>query len=128
MRKALFLLILFLLPLGWGLLGDPEIIRFLLWFYAPIGIVFSIFVWSRPFREMMFYVTLTPLIMLLVIWAIVLLNRLFDSAWFATNAVGVVWGMFASTICGVLGMFHVLLSYGIYYQFRESGWFEDHKS
>ena len=128
MRKALFLLLLFLLPLGWCLFGDSEIIRFLLWVYAPIGAVLSFYIWARPLEEMMFYVTITPFILLVTIWGIVIFSILFERPWFANSTIGAVWGMFASVICLGLGFFHVLLSYGIFHQFRAAGWFEEQQS
>jgi len=73
---------------------------------------------------MMFYVTITPLLLLLTIWCFVFLDILIESTLFSNTTVGLVWGMFASVICLAFGLFHVLLSYAIYYQFRESGWFE----
>lgn len=100
--------------------------QFLLGVYAPIGAAYSIYIWTRPLEQMMVYVALTPLLLLLAIWAIVVIGSIFTNTGFAfaTISIAVIWGVFASIFCVAIGFVHVLISHGIYTEFRDSGWFE----
>lgn len=124
MKKALFLLLLYLLPFVLIVFGDRIIAGFLTKVYGPIGALYAIFIWIRPLQEMMVYVSLTPLLLVLTIWAIVSISYIFGGVWFASTSLGLAFGVIASYLTLAIGFIHVLISYGIYILFRDENWFE----
>ena len=124
MKKALFLLLLYLLPFVLIVFGDPLIAGFLIRLYAPIGALYAIFIWIRPLQEMMVYVAFTPLLLVLTIWAMVIVSYFFEGIWFASTGLGLAFGVSASIFTVAIGFIHVLICHGIYILFRDEGWFE----
>lgn len=125
MKKAVFLFVLFVLPLLWLVTGDRLIKDFVTWVYLPVGSVYSIYIWRRPYKEMMFYVTFAPLVLFISSFLIVNVNCLLSegtckfsfSDLFGQIFIGGVFFLF-------LGFFHVLLCFGVFQMFKYLEWFD----
>ena len=118
-KKAIFLIVLFFVPLILYTSGDPLILRFFNYIYLPVGTIYTIFIWLRPKQEMMFYVTLAPILFLVSAWVVSFGNALLSNGIASFSFSSVVVPLLASIIYLFLSFFYVLLSYGIYHLFRE---------
>jgi len=97
---------------------------FLIWIYAPLGIIWSLYIWSRPVKDIMIGVSIFPLILLFGTWFILAIDYLFSLGLFSSTSLSIAFLIASSVFIFILGCVHVILAQLIYYFFREFDWVE----
>ncbi|NUZ12198.1 hypothetical protein HUZ36_15540 [Pseudoalteromonas sp. McH1-7] len=68
MNKALYLSIVFLLPIIFYPIGLSHFQDIWIWYYVPFGAVYATYIWFKPTGNITNYIVATPLVFLLVLF------------------------------------------------------------
>ena len=121
MNKALYLAIVFLLPIISVLVPLEHFQAIWVWIYIPLGLAYATYIWFQPNEHMMKFITLTPLFFLIAVLVIFPVWVAIDSGLYAgVQFLGVV-AIIAIPSSVIVGATYVLLAYGIYIVFKKYG-------
>lgn len=121
MNKAVYITLVFLLPIISAVIPVDHFQDIWIWAYVPFGAAYAIYVWFQPDQHMMKLITLTPVFF-------VLLALIIFPSWVAVESgpraglefLGVV-AVIAIPSSVLVGVGYVLLAYGLYAVFRKYG-------
>ncbi len=121
MNKALFLAIVFLLPVISVLVPMDHFQDIWVWLYAPLGLAYATYIWFQPNEHMMKFITIAPLLFLTAVLVIFPAWVAIESGFYAgLQFLGVV-AIIAIPSSIIVGATYVLLAYGIYVVFKKYG-------
>lgn len=110
MNKALYLSIVFLLPIIFYPLGLNYLQDIWIWYYVPFGAVYAIYVWIKPTENITKYIVATPLVFLLVLFPGILVPYGFNSGVGAAFEFLPVMLIVAIPIGFITGLLYVVLA------------------
>ncbi len=119
MKKALYLVIVFLMPVISALIAIDHFQDIWIWLYLPFGLVYSIFIWKKPNDSMMVWVTLTPIFFLMLVLIVIPVWVGFESGAIHALQFFLIVGIVAIPATLVSGSIYVLMAYAIYALFRK---------
>ncbi|MCX2802001.1 hypothetical protein OQJ68_09400 [Microbulbifer thermotolerans] len=121
MNKALYLAIVFLLPVVSVLIPMEHFQDIWVWIYVPLGLAYATYIWFQPNEHMMKFIMLAPLFFLIAVLVIFPAWAAIDSGLYAgLQFLGVV-AIIAIQSSIIVGVTYVLLAYGIYVVFKKYG-------
>lgn len=121
MNKALYLAIVFLLPVISALMPMDHFQDIWIWVYVPLGLAYATYIWLQPNEHLMKLITLTPLFFLIAVLVIFPTWVAIESGLYAGLQFFSVVAIIAMPSSIVIGATYVLLAYGIYVVFKKYG-------
>jgi hypothetical protein len=119
MKKALYLALVFMMPVISALIPIDHFQDIWIWLYLPFGLVYSIFIWKKPNDSMMVWVTLTPVFFLMLVLIVI-------PGWVGVESGAIhalqfflVVAIVAIPAAIISGPIYVLLAYAIFVLFRK---------
>jgi hypothetical protein len=121
MNKAVYLAIVFLLPVVSVLMPMEHFQAAWIWIYVPLGLAYATYIWLQPNEHLMKFITLAPLFFLIAVLVIFPAWMAIESGLYAgVQFLGLV-ALIAIPPSVVIGAIYVLLAYGIYFVFKMYG-------
>ena len=118
MKKALYLFIVFLIPVISALIPLEHFQDLWIWLYVPFAVVYGTYIWFQPDVRMMLLVGFTPIIFLCLVLLVFPILAAMDAGAVEGLKFLAVVSLFAVPASVVIGSVFVLLAYAIYALFR----------
>ncbi|WP_226669169.1 hypothetical protein [Microbulbifer aggregans] len=121
MNKALYLSIVFFLPVISAFFPMEHFLDLWLWLYAVFAVAYGTYIWFQPSKRMMLLVSITPIIFLGVVLVVFPLLAAMDAGAVEGFKFLAVVALVAVPSSVVIGAVYVLLAYTLYVLFRRYG-------
>ncbi|MFV8784100.1 hypothetical protein ACNKU7_16895 [Microbulbifer sp. SA54] len=118
MKKALYLFIVYLMPVISALIPLEHFQDLWIWLYLPFAVAYGTYIWFQPDSRMMILVSFTPIVFLCLVLVVFPFLAAMDAGAIEGLKFLAVVALFAVPASVVIGSVFVLLAFAIYALFR----------